>query len=150
MASVYGNILTACEALIESISSSITGTNTAAVRVRKRPVYLQGDPLPLIVVSPRTEAIDDYQFDNAAWLTYPVIVAVIQQGNFLYESLSYQLEAREAIRKKLSATVLSGAAEVFDFVSYNPSPVYDLGGLDKSFDVSVQEFTYKAAEVRNA
>lgn len=146
--SVYGDILTAVETLVSALSGF---TTSGQVRVRKRLSFIAGkDPLPFVCICPLTERLEmgDTTFRKEKY-DYPVIVAVIQESNLVLHNPAWQLDARQRIRKALRVTTLSGVSEVYDVVGYDPSPVFDVSAIDAAFDVSVQEFTYRASESRN-
>jgi len=149
--SVYWDILAAVRTKIRSV----TEIGLAEVKIRPKPLVINGtDTLPLVLVCPRKdswEGIPDLQFDNNCIVAYPVLVGVVIEGNFDQDGLKWQLNVRDAIRRKLfNPTVLqSSVPSVFDVV-YEPNPRgVDMAALAAHLDLSFQQFTWSSSEARD-
>ena len=148
--SVYGGILQGAQRLI--IAMALPGLAAAQVRRRKKAIRLQSDTvLPLCLICPSAERLTGANMKGGKdFLGYPLYAVYIQEGQFQYEhNLDWQLYVRELTRKALRVTTFQETAAVFDTIEYDPDPVFDLSSLEAGYDVSVQGFTYHAAEDRN-
>lgn len=144
--SSYWDVLTSAQAVVQGLN--LTGVLTEQVRVRKKPVYLaEHDTLPLVVLSPQQEGVEQLAFGNYGVFVFPVLVTVIQESALRWEDLQWLLEARESIRRALHKTAL-GSTSVFD-CDYDPAPVYDAAALNAGFDVSTMAFAFKTQEDRS-
>lgn len=144
--SVQGDLLRAIKATIESV----TGLSGHEVRIRKKIEYRKRhDERPLILIMPETERIAAYHMPNAVHIDYPITVAAIDQNRMILEDVDVTPDVRQLIRRALYVTTFDAVSEVYDIVSYDPSPPFPPGAVDQAFDVSLQRFTYRAIETRN-
>jgi hypothetical protein len=139
--------------ILDSVVSTLSQVPPLAgvtIRKRKRPFVdrERGETLPAVCVSPSREKIESLHFTKGAKIDYPVFISVIESGDLLYLDPSWMLETRERIRLALYRPALDGVPAVFD-CDYDPNPAYDFAGLEASLDVSVQLFTFRAAEPRS-
>jgi hypothetical protein len=123
------------------------------IRIRKRLFFSSdhGDAYPLVCLAPETEQIANETTPNVAWIDYPVLVALFQQvGATLQKEseLQWQIDRRDEVRLALWKKGAPGVAAVFD-ANYEPAPIFDLAGLEKLHDVSVQRFTYRHSGARS-
>lgn len=147
--STYYTILTQVEAVV----TDLLDLAAPSIAVRKRPHHStpHGDPLPFFCVSPIAERIVNQQFQNGAWVDYPVIVALFQAKGATVQrpsELQYQLATRESIRKALHKPTPLAVSGLFDS-DYDPSPAFEIGGMDNMYDVSLQMFTFRVDEARS-
>lgn len=138
-------------AILEAVRAAILGSSSLpkSVFVRKR-IYRDKDldgTLPAVYIAPTVERKEGLHFSNSALIDYPVLVAVISQSAHVLINPFEMLDMRDVIRSLLWRTSLSGAPTVFD-CDYNPSPAYDLSGLDATYDVSIQQFVFRSQEDR--
>ena len=78
--SVFYQILDAVRDRLATIPSVPT------IVIRKRPVLVQEDTVPIVIVSPGREIIGDEAFGNIVEYLYSVEVTIIQAGNRVYEA----------------------------------------------------------------
>jgi hypothetical protein len=123
------------------------------VVVRKRPIVTrEHDTFPLVILSPQQEKIHAQQFERGVQIDYPVAVVILPAKTSNPASaaeLQALLDRREEARDALWKPYLSGVSTVMD-TQYEPSPAFDLGGLDHLFDVSLQLFTFRDQDTRDA
>ena len=141
------DILNAVKGTVQGLA--VTGT----VVVRKQPFWVsEHDSFPLICLSPEAEQIESLTFENIAFIDYPVVVMhVIRRGSSpeSQAEILEQLEFREKVRLALWRPSLAGVDAVMD-CNYEPEPPFDMSGLDQTFDVSLQLFTFRTSEARSS
>lgn len=117
--------------------------------VRKRAILLEGDRLPLLIVSPAQEAVNLEAFNGVVCYDYAVNVTLINAGNRVYEPDVYSwLDLRERIRNELYQVTLSGAVSVFDtMISLSPA-LEVVSGSTGNYDVAGITVTYRSLESR--
>jgi len=139
----FSTILAAAKARLESLG--------VPVAVRKRAILLEGDRLPLLIVSPAQETVNLEAFAGTVCYDYSVNVTLINAGNRIYEPDVYQwLDLRERVRNELYQVTLSGAVSVFDtIISLNPA-LEVVSGSTGNYDVAGILITYRSYESRVA
>jgi hypothetical protein len=117
--------------------------------IRKRPILLQEDSLPLIIVSPGQDSIGDEAFNNTVEYNYSVEISIIQAGNRVYEAdVATLFDLRENIRNRLFQPLLGGAATVYD-CQLETNPAFEVvSGQASNYDISGMVITYKSVESR--
>lgn len=141
--SVFYQILDAVRDRLATIPSVPT------IVIRKRPVLVQEDTVPIVIVSPGREIIGDEAFGNIVEYLYSVEVTIIQAGNRVYEAdVATLFDLRENIRNKLFQPLLSGAASVYD-CQLETNPAFEVvSGQASNYDISGMVITYKSVETR--
>lgn len=146
--SVYGSILQGCQRIIQQANLALLPA--PQVHRRKKAIILKSDEaLPVCLICPAAESLAGQNFRRKDFLDYPAYVVLVQEGKYLYENLDWQLHCRQRVRELLRVTSFEETSKVFDVVTYDPAPPFDLSSLDAGYDVSVQLFTYRAVEARN-
>ena len=125
--------------------------NVPPIVIRKRPILLQEDTLPLIIISPGQDSIGDEAFNNTVEYNYSVEVSVIQAGNRIYEAdVATLFDLRENIRNQLFQPLLGGAVTVYD-CQLETNPAFEVvSGQASNYDISGMVITYKSVETRIA
>ena len=141
--SVFYQILDAVRDRLATIPSVPT------IVIRKRPVLVQEDTVPIVIVSPGREFIGDEAFGNIVEYLYSVEVTIIQAGNRVYEAdVATLFDLRENIRNQLFQPLLSGAASVYD-CQLETNPAFEVvSGQASNYDISGMVITYKSVETR--
>ena len=141
--SVFYQILDAVRDRLATIPSVPT------IVIRKRPVLVQEDTVPIVIVSPGREIIGDEAFGNIVEYLYSVEVTIIQAGNRVYEAeVATLFDLRENIRNQLFQPLLSGAASVYD-CQLETNPAFEVvSGQASNYDISGMVITYKSVETR--
>ena len=142
--SVYGDIL----ADVKSLSgiSPFAGN----VIIRKSPIVLKADTLPLLLICPAFQFDSEEAFEGKIILDYKVLIVLVFAGNQTWETgLSTMFDAAQAIRHAVHVTVLSTATTVFDS-SIKLNPAFDDAALLKNYDWHAIELTYRSSESRNS
>lgn len=141
--SVFYQILDAVRDRLATIPSVPT------IVIRKRPVLVQEDTVPIVIVSPGREIIGDEAFGNIVEYLYSVEVTIIQAGNRVYEAdVATLFDLRENIRNQLFQPLLSGAASVYD-CQLETNPAFEVvSGQASNYDISGMVITYKSVESR--
>jgi hypothetical protein len=141
--SVFYQILDAVRDRLATIPSVPT------IVIRKRPVLVQEDTVPIVIVSPGREVIGDEAFGNIVEYLYSVEVTIIQAGNRVYEAdVATLFDLRENIRNQLFQPLLSGAASVYD-CQLETNPAFEVvSGQASNYDISGMVITYKSVETR--
>ncbi len=145
-------ILTAVETVVAAIDAFAMATPAVVVARRKRPFFSKdhGDVLPFVCVCPLKEVDMGWDTEKLVRWGYPVVVAILQQQGATLASateLDWQLDRRANVRDALIADGALGLSQVECF-GYDPEPIFDLGGLDRILDVSLQMFTFTTDETR--
>lgn len=119
------------------------------VKIRKKPVLLQEDAIPLILITPGKEQVEMECFDKVVEYVYEVNVAMIRSGNRIYESdVEDFLKIRQAIRDTLYQPTIPGVSTVIDSL-IETSQAFDIVSGDSSnYDISSMLIRYKSIEER--
>ena len=128
---------------------SALATAGVPVVVRKRAVFLEGDKLPLIVVSPGRETVSIETFGGIVNYDYAVNVTMVQAGNRIHEpDVVAWLDLRENVRNALYRVTLAGVANVFDTMMETSPALEVVSGSVNNYDVSGMTMTYRSLEAR--
>jgi len=143
MPSIFWDTLSATKTRIEAIAGIPT------VKIRKKPVLLQEDLVPLILLTPGKEKVEREAFDRVVEYVYEVQVSIIRPGNRIYESdVESFLSLRQEIRNALYQPSLTGASTVIDSI-IETTPAFDIVSGDSSnYDISGMVIRYKSIEER--
>lgn len=138
---------------VRDVVAGVSAFSSATVKAQKRPFFSSdhGHTLPFVSVCPLKERVDREDMGNIVHMKYPVLVAILHKLGSALENeteLQWQLDARQAVSDALWKTTLSGASTVYDS-DYEPAPAFDLAGMDRMFDVSLQLFTFTSAQPRS-
>ncbi len=145
MSSPNTDILLAVKAVVEALN--IDGMT---VTVRKHPLVGEKDPLPMCVIAPLPETVEDETSENIILMRYPVQVRVAYDGNQLLESnITRVLDARHSIRLALHKPGLFGADTVIN-TNIDPKPQFDTTAYLAELDVSDMLFYFTSEEARSA
>jgi len=119
------------------------------VKIRKKPVLLQEDAIPLILITPGKEQVEMECFDKVVEYVYEVNVAMIRPGNRIYESdVEDFLKIRQSIRDTLYQPAIPGISTVIDSL-IETSQAFDIVSGDSSnYDISSMLIRYKSIEER--
>lgn len=138
------------EAVASEVQTAVSGFGTP-VELRRRNVWVHGDPLPCVIVSPAdTEEVADEDFTGQTTWVYPVNVNLVwpddRVNDFQVEAQLY-LNIREAIRDRLYYPLLTDVAQVWDvqILGTKPFTLPDQRGTYSSTGWIVK---YKAKEMR--
>lgn len=116
---------------------------TNSVVTRKRPVFVKGDPDPLILICPGGETLDGRVTSGYYFLMLPVLVCIVSQVSQRYGDPTWLANARASIRSvMLQPKPIDGAS----VAGYDSNPFVSLDGFPEGYDVSPQQFTYRASE----
>jgi hypothetical protein len=122
------------------------------VAVRKRAILLEGDPLPMVIVSPGTDSVDTEAFNRVILYRYQVNVTLVQAGNRVFEQdVKDWLQLRQTVRDISYRDSLAGDPVQlcgFDLVT-NPA-VEIVSGASSNYDVTGLQLTYLSQEERLA
>lgn len=141
--SAYTDILKAVQTVINNLELP-----EVTVKRRRFPLVAKGDDLPLIIVSPERETVEDEDSEATILIRYPVIVRIVFPGNQLLErDVDRLLDYREAVRKALHTTSLSGASTVID-CDVELNPAYDLQSWSREYDSAIIRFNFLSQESR--
>lgn len=139
---------------VKTVIGNLAGFTGVTIRRQKRPFFSadHGHTLPFCSVVPQAEKPALLvQKVKGILVDYPVLVVLLQTRGATVESeaeLDWQTDRRQELMEALWQSTLAGAAQVMD-CSYDPHPVFDLGGLDRHFDVSAQLFTFRNSQTRD-
>lgn len=142
---------------VEDVLAAMAGFGMPGVtmfKVQKRPFFSadHGHTLPFVAICPMKERILEQTMANRIVTGYPVVVAILQAFGSTWENetqLQWQLDRREEVWLALWKNSLAGATTVFN-TDYEPDPVFDLQGLDRHHDVSLQLFLFHSNQARSA
>ena len=122
------------------------------VAVRKRAILLEGDPLPMVIVSPGTDSVDTETFNRVILYRYQINVTLVQAGNRVFEQdVKDWLQLRQNVRDTAYRDSLPGDPIQlcgFDLVT-NPA-VEIVSGASSNYDVTGLQLTYLSQEERLA
>lgn len=139
--SVYSDLIDWVEDQL--VASALVASNS--IEVRDRPVWLQTDPDPLIVVSPGSgvESLVGRQTGGVVTLAFPVLVTYITQNSQEYGNPRAKANIRATMREYLFKLKPIDAVR---FATFDPMPVIDLVGFPQGFTVVPHLFVYHGNE----
>lgn len=144
--SVYENILTAVQALVEGLD--IDGVQ--AVRIRKLPrADEELDELPIIVVAPDDpERVKHAGFESVSVIYSVDIVWIGAGGVQALGQVEPALTFREAVRRAFQGPLLAGVEEVWQ-TELAPGPAFNRRALNRNYDYSGLRVRFHANEPRD-
>ncbi len=170
--SVFSNVVDAVTAAVaagiaDAFPPAKPGQPFAPVFRRKKPILLELDPVPCIVVAPGQEGprIIREWFGRGVTYGYPVAVVLFFPGNAIYTAIEDRYDStaqvaekeyadvmrvHEAVRQTIYRPTLPGVASVYD-VEIVVSPAIEVTGVNsKNYAVSGLTVTYHSSELRVA
>ena len=138
------------EAVAGEVDSVLAG-HGVPVLLRRRNVWVNGDPLPVCIVSPADEErLAEMDFTGGTTWVYPVNVNLVypdDRDNSLDLDAEVYLDVREAIRDQLFFPLLAGVAEVWD-VDISATRPFTLPDQRGTASSSGYIFKFKAKQER--
>jgi len=138
------------EAVASEVGTAVSDFGTPTL-IRRRNVWVDGDPLPVILVSPGdTEEVADEDFTGETSWIYPVNVNMVwpdDRNNGFEVDAQLYLDIREAIRNRLYYPLLADVAEVWDVQILGTSP-FTLPDQRGTYSSTGWMVKYKAKEQR--
>lgn len=143
MSSVFFEIISAVRDRVKALPKA----NNCVIR--KRPILLQEDSLPVIIISPGQEQVAEEAFNNTVVYNYSVEISIIQAGNRVYEAdVATLFDIRQSIRNALFQPLLDGAVTVYD-CQLETNPAFEVvTGQASNYDISGMVISYKSVETR--
>lgn len=142
---IYYDILQALKTEITPVVGGIP------ITIRKRPVFLTGDPLPSIVICPDDtvgEAVDFEAFCLQTTYFYPVIVTLFEVGNRNQEvEVVNTLYLRQEIRNAIYRPSLTGVNSVYD-IAMDTGASYIQVEQRSNYDLTNFRVRYRSLETR--
>jgi hypothetical protein len=142
--------------IIENVAADITSVLTpynVPVLIRRRNVYVNGDPLPCCIISPNDEEqIREEDFTNQTTWIYPINVNLVypdDRNNDLALDAQIYLDIRQEIRDKLYYPLLNDVPEVWDVFIEGTKP-FNLPDQKGTYSSTVWVVSYKAKEQRRS
>ena len=121
----------------------------STVKIRKKPVLLQEDTVPIILVTPGKEKVGMEAFDRVVEYIYEIQITMIRPGNRIYEAdVESFLKLRQSIRNTLYQPALPGADTVIDAIIETTAPFDVVSGDAGNYDISGLIIRYKSIEER--
>lgn len=119
------------------------------VVIRKRPVLIQEDTVPIIIISPGEEKVGMETFPITVEYRYTVQISIVQPGNRIFEGdVSTLLDLRQSIRNIMYQPFLDGSTSVYNCFM-DMSPAFDVVSGDSSnYDVTGMVLTFHSIETR--
>lgn len=119
------------------------------VVIRKRPVLIQEDTVPIIIISPGEERVGMETFPITVEYRYTVQISIVQPGNRIFEGdVSTLLDLRQSIRNIMYQPFLDGSTSVYNCFM-DMSPAFDVVSGDSSnYDVTGMVLTFYSIETR--
>jgi hypothetical protein len=119
------------------------------VKIRKKPVLLQEDVIPIILVTPGKEKVGIEAFEQVVEYIYEIQITMIRPGNRIYEAdVESFLKLRQSIRNTLYQPTLPGANTVIDAIIETTAPFDVVSGDAGNYDISGLIIRYKSIEER--
>jgi hypothetical protein len=123
------------------------------VEIRRRNVYLNGDSLPICIISPEDEEqLADMDFDHGTTWVYPINVALIypdnRENNLALDAQLY-LDIRQSIRDRLFYPLLNYVPEVWD-VDLEGTKPFTTVDQKSTYSTTIWVVKYKAKETRRS
>lgn len=140
--------------VIEGVASevgAVLADHGVPVVVRRRNVWLQGDPLPVCIISPADEEkLAEMDFTGGTTWVYPVNVNLVypdDRDSSLDLDAEVYLDVREAIRDQVFFPLLAGVADVWD-VDISATKPFTLPDQKGTASSTGYVFRFKAKQQR--
>lgn len=149
--SIYEDILNTLATRVSQalVAASFTGI---PVNVRKRPIYLEGDKLPSIVVAPDLDG-EQIEFETFTCMKttyiYPCVVSMFLASNRQQsENLGLYLDYRETIRNAIYKPELGGVLTVYDVILNTGGPFIQVEQRS-NYELTTFRIAFKSDETRS-
>lgn len=136
--------------ILYSVKDRLAGVPGVNVAVRKRAILLEGDPLPMVIVSPGTDTVQQETFGGIILFNYSVNVTLLQAGNRVFEQdVKDWLDLREKVRNTAYRDTLPGnPVQLCGFELVTSPAVEIVSGAASNYDVSGMTLSYLSQEER--
>lgn len=136
--------------ILYSVKDRLAGVPGVTVAVRKRAILLEGDPLPMVIVSPGADTIQQEAFGGVILYNYTINVSLIQAGNRVFEQdVKDWLQLRETVRNTAYRDSLPGnPVQLCGFELVTSPAVEIVSGAASNYDVSGMTLSYLSQEER--
>lgn len=135
--------------IVNAVATAIAamGSPPANIIVRKETVRLDGDAMPLCIVSQEGDRRDvSHLFGGGHLREYDVRITYLRSGKMqLQTNVADNPNMAEAIREALEGTTLTGVSAVWD-VSFPPAAAIKAGSVASGYDQSTFVVTYHTSE----
>ena len=133
--------------VLDWVKLQIVGTALvaeSAVKIRKRPVFVKGDPATLVLVVPGDENFVTRDTGGYGTFEFPVHVVIVQQVSQAYGDPTWLVNARAIVR---GAVLKPKPLDSVRMQGYNANPTLPLDGFPEGYDASPQTFIYYGSEL---
>lgn len=138
--------------ILYSVKQRLAAVPGVTLAVRKRAILLEGDPLPMVIVSPGTDTVQQEAMGQVVLYSYSVNVTLIQAGNRVFEQdVKDWLALRELVRNTAYRSTLP--EDPISLCGYElvTSPAVEIvSGAASNYDVSGIQLSYLSSEERQA
>jgi len=136
--------------VLYAVKDRLSAVAGCTVVVRKKALLLEGDALPLVIVSPGTESVDKEAMNGLIVYEYGVNVTLIQAGNRVFETdLKDWLQLRETVRNTVYTSTLPGSPISLAGFAIVPGAVVEVvSGSASNYDIAGLQLTYLSPETR--
>jgi len=136
--------------ILYSVKDRLAAVPGVTLAVRKRAILLEGDPLPMVIVSPGTDTVQQEAFGGVILYNYTVNVTLIQAGNRVFEQdVKDWLRLRELVRNTAYRDSLPGnPVQLCGFELVTSPAVEIVSGAASNYDVSGLTLSYLSQEER--
>lgn len=138
---------------VASNMSTVLTPYNVPVSLRRRNIYLNGDPTPICIVSPGdTEVVDSLDFLNEVVFVYPIFINLIypdDRDNDLALDAQLYLDIRESIRYEIYYPLLAQVSDVWD-IEINGTKPFTLVDQKSTYSSTIWTARYKSLEPRRS
>ena len=136
--------------ILYSVKDRLNAIPGITLAVRKRAILLEGDQLPMVIVSPGVDTIQQEMFGGVILYNYTINVTLIQAGNRVFESdVKDWLQLRQLVRDSAYRDTLPGdPVQLCGFELVTSPAVEIVSGAASNYDVSGLTLSYLSQEER--
>lgn len=136
--------------ILYAVRDRLATIQGVTLAVRKRAILLEGDPLPMVIVSPGTDTVQQEMFGGIILYNYTVNVTLVQSGNRIFEQDTNDwLQLRELVRNTAYRDTLPGnPVQLCGFELVTSPAVEIVSGAASNYDASGLTLSYLSQEER--
>jgi len=136
--------------ILYSVKDRLGAVPGVTLAVRKRAILLEGDPLPMLIISPGVDTVQQEAMNGVIFYSYSVNVTLIQAGNRVFEQdVRDWLELRQKVRDTAYRSSLPGdPIQLCGFELVTSPAVEIVSGAASNYDVSGIQLSYLSSEER--
>jgi hypothetical protein len=136
--------------ILYAVKTRLNSVPGVTVAVRKRAILLEGDQLPIVVISPGTDTVQQEAMNRVIMYSYSVNVTLVQAGNRVFEQdVKDWLALRQLVRDTAyQSTLPEDPASLCGYELVTNPAVEIVSGAASNYDVTGIQLSYLSSEER--